>query len=252
MKRLFRGLRLIPLLTLVGGALSVAVAYAAFQMRYELAGTVRAPFALAAMPVMLGAWVDWARVWPATWRVRAASGALLASAIALGLMGRASDGAQALFAAGAPLVIGALSVHVASGWARRRFARGGSLLGFEIACGTVRTEGSERLVLDAGDGVFEVGRDTPSLGERRTFDVSVGSTIALLARRVRGVGRGPFRDDAGRRLVRVLAAAGSPRDLDRALAHRAYAWCGYLGLLAIGAAGLAGACVYLTPQLLKY
>ena len=49
-----------------------------------------------------------------------------------------------------------------------------SVFGFELACGTVRAEETDRIVIDTGDGVLEVDRDASAdLGARRRTTVRV-------------------------------------------------------------------------------
>ncbi|MCB9598248.1 MAG: hypothetical protein H6719_36380 [Sandaracinaceae bacterium] len=255
MKRLARVLTQLPLATALGAGLGLLVALvAAVLSATPLRLTVHplAPFALAPLPALLGAWIDWARLWRPSPRTRFWSFALLALS-GLGAVEAsvwASDvGSMGLLLAPA-VPVGAALVVGFGAWAMLFLGRRGvRVAGFELACGTIRKDEVERLVVDTGDGALEVSRAlSADLGSRREIDLSTGATIALLAR-VRDAlpSVGPFRTERRAEARTVLAVAGSPRDLSRTVRRRARAWVGYLLLLALGASAFAATAAY-QPQ----
>ncbi|MEZ4335084.1 MAG: hypothetical protein R3B82_00460 [Sandaracinaceae bacterium] len=252
MKRLARALTLLPLATALGAALGLLVALvAAVLSATPLRLTVHplAPFAIAPLPALLGAWIDWARLWKPTRRARRFSFALLALA-GLGAVEAtwiaADAGPSAVAIAAAVPLFGALVVFGVSRALLFLGRRGVSVFGFELACGTVRAEETHRIVIDTGAGVLEVARDASAdLGAQRTFDLSVGSTIALLGRTRDEVPKaGPFRTERRARASAVLGVAGSPRDLGVTVRRRARAWLAYMFLLALGATAFAATASY--------
>lgn len=252
MKRFVRALAFLPLATALGAALGLLVALvAAVLSATPLRLTVHplAPFAVAPLPALLGAWIDWARLWRPTPRARRLSFALLAltGVAAVQTAFVASDlGPRALWLAPAVPLAAALVVVSATRVLLFLGRRGVRVFGFELACGTVRAEELDRVVVDTGDGVLEVPRDASAdLGARRDFDLSVGSTVALLGRtRDEAPPAGPFRTERRARAGMVLGVAGSPRDLQVAVRRRARAWLAYLLLLALGATAFAAAASY--------
>ncbi len=246
MTRLARALLTLPLATALGAALGLLVALVAAVLSatpLRLTVLPLAPFAFAPLPALFGAWMDWARLYRPTPRTRAWSFALLALT-GIGALEAAwiaiEDGAFPWLAPAVP--IGAALVVFATAQVILQLSRRGvRMLGFELACGTIRAEERDRLVLDTGAAALEVDRDASAdLGPARTFDLSVGSTLAVLGRLTDAApSAGPFRTEARARASTVLGVAASPRDLSVAVRRRARAWVAYLLVLAIGATAFA-------------
>ena len=260
MKRFLALLWQLPLATLAGAGLGVLAALIAVLLSLgplEGASHPLALFALAPMPAVLGAWLDWARLWRPSPRTRFWSGATLGltglacvDAIASNVMGGPTVGL--LLAPAVPLAFALLvtvGTRVLLGLARFSTPR----LGVALVRGVVRRDELERLVIETrADGradVIELDRRHPELGPRRSVDLSIGAPVTMLARIREKVRDGdPFRTERRSEATLVLGVASSREALRRAWRARARAWCVYLVTLAIaGAAVTAAACYSPSP-----
>lgn len=242
-----RWTRQVPLATIAGVGLGLSIALvAAVVAVLPVAQAPRplAPFVLALLPAVVGVWIDWARLWRPSRRTRFWSAALLGLTAfatvdtALWAGGEASVG---LLAAALPLGA-ALLVQAGARALIWLTGRGRSLVGFHLACGAVRGEDAERVLLDTPDGVVAIDRRTPDLGPDRPFVLDVGAPLAVLARRTETASPGdPYRTERRFEARTILGVAGGPSALAARVRRRAGAWTRYLLGLAVAAALLGPA-----------
>lgn len=237
-----RALATLPLATLSGCAAGALFALIAAALSFGPLEDARHPlglFALAPLPAIAGAWLDWARLWRPSGRTRFWSAALLALTFAASVETFALSG-SALWAAAIPL--GALAV-VATGAAL--LTRAPALFGLRLIHGRVRRDEEERVILESEGGALSLDRRDPELGAQQTVDVSVGAPLATLARVVPEVGDGcPFRTERRARASALVAVAPDVAGLRLTVRRRARAWATFLVLLAVGATALTAAAAH--------
>lgn len=242
LKRRILGL---PLATLLGAAAGVLIALVASVVAYlsseqepSLVG-----FGLAPIPAAYGLWIDWARLYKPTRRTRFWSFAFLFLAtfagIEAGLVAReVGPGGLAL----GPAIPAVAAVVIGLGAQLLLFVsrRGREMFGFGVVCGEVRRDESDRILLDAPEGLVDIGRrESEELGSRRLVDVATGAPLAVLARlRTSVENADPFRTEGRKQATPVLAVDSSPSRLRQSIERRARAWFGYLFVLALGASAL--------------
>jgi len=250
MKRFVRLLTQLPLATTGGAFLGVLIALVgAVLSTMPLQETTHplAIFAIAPLPAALGVWIDWARLWRPSPRTRFWSFAvLLITGIAAVEVAFSATGVDAALAASAFPFVAGVVVLLGSHGLVFLTRRGIGLAGFDLACGTVRRDESERIVVQTPKGVLEVARSaTQDLGSNRSIDLSVGSNIAVLARIQESVaGADPFRTERRTQARTVLGVSSSPSNLARTVRARARAWTLYLLLLAAAGSAFAAAASY--------
>ena len=242
LKRRILGL---PLATLIGAFVGVLIALVAAVVAYlsseqepSLLG-----FAIAPIPAAYGLWLDWARLYKPTRRTRFWSLAFLFLATFAGIEAgvvSAEVGPGGLLLG--PAVPAVAAVVIAFGARLLLFVsrRGREMFGFGVVCGAVRRDESDRILLDAPEGLVEIGRsESEELGSRRLVDVSTGAPLAVLARLRTAVKKAdPFRTEGRKQATPVLAVESSPSRLRASITGRARAWFVYLFVLALGATAL--------------
>lgn len=241
-----RALASLPLATLAGCATGALFALVVAALSFGPLEESRHPlalFALAPLPAAFGAWVDWARLWRPSGRTRFWSLTLLlltcAGALEAWLLGMTP-----LWAAALPL--GAL-VTVLAGSAL--LSRAPGWLGLRLVEGRVRRDEAEQVILESEGGAITLDRRDPELGARRLVDVSIGASLATLARVAPLVADGcPFRTERRAQVTALVAVAPDVRSLRALLRQRARAWAAFLAVLAIGAAGLTAAAQHSPPH----
>lgn len=242
LKRRILGL---PLATLIGSFVGVLIALVAAVVAYL--STEQEPslvgFAIAPIPAAYGLWIDWARLYKPTRRTRFWSLAFLFLATFAGVEAgvvSAEVGTGGLFLA--PALPAAAAVVIALGAQLLLFVsrRGREVFGFGVICGAVRRDESDRILLDAPEGLVDIGRrESEELGSRRLVDVSTGAPLAVLARLRTSVKKAdPFRTEGRKQATPVLAVDSSPTRLRQSIKSRARAWFVYLFVLALGASAL--------------
>lgn len=241
----------LPLFTGLGSFLGVSIALGAVLFARSCGADAHPlfGFALAPLPAVAGMWLDWSRLYRPTRRTRFWSFAFLFLATFAGIeaaLVTMEIGPRALALAPAVPLAGALLVFAGSRALLFLSRRGRSLGGYGVICGSVRRDESERVLVDAAEGLVELGRaQSEELGERRTVDLSIGAPIAVLANlRTQVAPADPFRTEGRSRVGNILAVASSPSRLREVLRARARAWIAYLLVLAVGATALAGAMSY--------
>ena len=237
------GVMMGTLIALIGAALS-------FGPLEDAAHPLLA-YALAPVPALAGVWIDWARLWRPSPRVRLYSGgALLASgALAVDVGLAAAAHRDLSFALTAPLALFGVAAAVLAGarvlsWVAER----GGALGWRVLAGQVRRDERDRVVVDTPEGALELDRRSAELGAQQRIALEVGSPVAVLARgHVAVPDRDPFRTE--RRVVarRVFAVAESRDALAARVRGRAGAWALYLALLAVAAGAMAATGAYAAP-----
>lgn len=252
MRRFFALMSQLPLATLAGAALGVFTALLAVLLSLgplEGSSYPLAPFALAPLPAVLGAWLDWARLWRPSRRTRFWSAAALALSGLACLDAYASQvaGGSAIGLLVAPAVplsfalVVVLGARAALGLTRS----GRTTLGVALVDGVVRRDEIDRVVVDTRTTTVEIDRRHPELGSQRSVDLSIGAPLTLLARLRDTVGDGdPFRSERRSEATLVLGVASSPEALRAVWQTRARAWTAYLVGLAIAAAALTAAASY--------
>jgi hypothetical protein len=220
-----------PLATLLG----VSIGAIAALVEAARHGDGLVVLALTMLPAILGAWIDWARLARPSLRARIASVALFALTVLAAIVA-AVHTSTAVLIAPLPLLAMAALVWLASLALRGAALHGGALLGLTRVAGTVRQDEEDRVVLDAHDGVVELDRRAPELGEAPTVDVSIGASLTLLARQRALVHASPYRAERRWRATQVVAVGASSVELAEAVQRTARGWIAYLLALALLAA----------------
>lgn len=218
----------LPLASLAGCALAVLASFALIVRGPAVDGAVGTHlFSAFALFAILGLWIDWARLYPASRRTVFVSALAFVTTLLVALAGVTLD---AVHIAVATPFAAALAIPLA---ARAFFwlaARGRS--DWAILSGEVRHEEGERLVLVSAAGdVIALDRGSAELGSCRTVDVGVGSPLAVLARLDTAMAPDPYRSEARLGASQILAAAPDPSALRRRLYARARHWAFYACLL---------------------
>lgn len=233
----------LPLLTLLGVAIGALLALVGAALSFGTLGQLPRPLmplAFSPLPAMIGAWLDWARLWNPTRKVLVLSAGLMLGTVCLSaLTAVMADGT--LESMGIPFVVAtaALLALVVRplGIARR--------CGWRTLEGRVRRDESQRVVVETPVGVVDLGRDAAALGSHREIDLSIGKPLAVVARLQETQGEAdPFRSERRHLASRVLAVASSREGIERRSSGRAIAWGGYLMGLALFATAFSAAIAY--------
>lgn len=180
-----------------------------------------------ALFAILGLWIDWARLYPVSRRTVVVSAAAFVATLLLAFVGVVLNGvgfvALAHIGAAVAIPVGArvfwwLAARARSAWV--------------VVSGEVRHEDHGRLVLVSPTGdVISLDRDADELSRCRAFHVSVGSSLAVLARLDTEMASEPYRREARLAAGRLLCAAPDPSALRRRFYKRARGWALYAWLL---------------------
>ena len=240
-----RALTSLPLATLIGCALGALFALVVAALSLGPLEESRHPlalFALAPLPGLLGAWLDWARLWRPSGRTRFWSLTLLLLTMAAALEAWLLSG-DPLWAAALPLgALTAVCIGVVL------LTRAPALFGLRLIQGRVRRDEEDQVILESEGGVITLDRRDPELGATQTVDVSIGAPLATLGR-VKPVAPDgcPFRSERRAHASALVAVAPDLPSLRGVLRRRARAWATFLCALAVGATALVAAARYSPP-----
>ncbi|MFK7986565.1 MAG: hypothetical protein AB8I08_11125 [Sandaracinaceae bacterium] len=233
----------LPLLTLLGVAIGGLLAIIGAALSFGSLGQLPRPLmplAFSPLPAMVGAWLDWARLWNPTRKVLVSSAVLMLGTVCLSALTAVMAGG-AVEAMGVPLVVATLAL-IALVARPLRLAR---WAGWRTLEGRVRRDESQRVVVETSVGVVDLGRDAAALGSHREIDLSIGRPLAVVARLRETQEEGdPFRSERRHFASRVLAVATSREGIQRRSSSRALAWGGYLIGLALFATAFSAAIAY--------
>lgn len=218
----------LPLASLAGCALAVAASFVLFVRGPAVDGATGTHlFAGFALFGILGLWIDWARLYPASRRTVLVSGAAFVATLLGAAAGVATESVGVVFVM---LLALAVTIPLAARVLWWLATRGRS--DWVVVSGEVRRQDGERLVLVSAAGdVVTLDRDSAELGPCRTVDVEAGSPLAVLARSSAEIGPDPYRSEARLRARHVLAAAPDLPGLQRRFYARARSWALYACLL---------------------
>ncbi len=237
MRGTFRALPILSIAgTLLGAFFALAVVFFDLIIAEEPLARPLAPYALAVVPALAGAWADWTRLWrPSRGVVRASfaiviSGALLSLACAWTL-----DAMQVAF-----VFAPALYLVILLGMLSHRIL---AALGWRTLSGVVRRDDPEHVRIDTDAGVIELPRGAAF------EEVTLGERVSVFARLHKArAAADPFRKEHRLFVTDVIAVADSAREIRMRVGRRIRAWTLFCAIVVLLAFGLAEAGAYEVEQ----